>query len=94
MRTTHVVRKGETLMAISRNFKLSVPDIKRWNKLSGDTVVPGQKLTLESVLVEKRPAGRKLAAASPKKGAKVAAKRAAKGTLAGRGKPAVRIARR
>jgi len=94
VRATHVVRKGETLMAISRHFKLNVPDIKRWNKLSGDTVVPGQKLILETVVVEKRTAGRKLAAASPKKGVTVAAKSAKTGTLAGRGKPAVRIARR
>jgi len=94
VRATHVVRKGETLMAISRNFKLSVPDIKRWNKLGGDTLVPGQKLILETMVAEKGPAGRKLASASPKKGVKVAAKSAKKGKLAVRGKPAVRIARR
>lgn len=91
---THVVQKGETLMAISRNFKLSVPDIKRWNKLGGDTLVPGQKLILATMVAEKGPAGRKLASASPRKGQKVAAKSAKKGKLALRGKPAVRIARR
>ncbi len=94
VRATHVVRKGETLMAISRNFKLGVPDIKRWNKLNGDTVVPGQKLVLETVVVDKSPAGRKLASASSKKGLKVAAKSAKKGKLAARGKHVVRVARR
>jgi membrane-bound lytic murein transglycosylase D len=51
VRATHVVRKGETLLAISRNFKLSVPDIKRWNKLPGDTVQIGQKLALETTVL-------------------------------------------
>ena len=94
VRATHVVRKGETLMAISRNFKLSVPDIKRWNKLNSDTVVPGQKLMLETLVVDKSPAGRKLASASSRKGLKVAAKSAKKGKLAARGKHVVRVARR
>ena len=48
VRTSHTVARGDTLMAISRKFSLAVADIKRWNKLTGDTLRPGQKLTLET----------------------------------------------
>jgi membrane-bound lytic murein transglycosylase D len=53
VRLSHVVRKGETLMAISRKFNLPVADIKRWNKLQTDTVQPGQTLAIETVVAEK-----------------------------------------
>ncbi len=96
VRSSHVVRKGETLMAIARQFKLAVPDIKRWNKLGGDTVRPGQKLMLETVVADNGPAARKAALGAPGKdrNTKVAAKSAKKGKLASRGKQVVRVARR
>jgi membrane-bound lytic murein transglycosylase D len=53
VRLSHMVRKGETLMAISRKFNLPVADIKRWNKLQTDTVQPGQTLAIETVVAEK-----------------------------------------
>jgi membrane-bound lytic murein transglycosylase D len=51
VRSVHVVHKGETLMAIARKFNLQVDDIKRWNKLPGDTVQIGQKLALETTVL-------------------------------------------
>jgi LysM repeat protein len=51
VRSVHVVHKGETLMAIARKFNLQVADIKRWNKLPGDTVQVGQKLALETTVL-------------------------------------------
>lgn len=40
------VRSGDSLYAIASRFKISVKDIKRWNKLNEKYLQPGQKLTL------------------------------------------------
>lgn len=40
----YVVKAGETLYAISKKTKASVGDIKKWNKLNGNSVSVGQKL--------------------------------------------------
>ncbi len=38
------VRSGDSLYTISRHFKVSVQDLRRWNKLTGTRLQPGQKL--------------------------------------------------
>jgi membrane-bound lytic murein transglycosylase D len=94
VRSTHVVKKGETLMSIARGLKLQVADIKRWNKLTVDTVKPGQKLAVETTVIEKP--GRALVRA-PAGAKKVAAKAPAKKVVkvAHRApRHAVRVARR
>ncbi len=40
------VQKGDTLWNISRRFNVSPEDIKRWNKLSGSGLTPGDTLTV------------------------------------------------
>lgn len=43
----HVVKKGDTLSSIAREYGVSVEDIREWNKLFGNSAIqPGQKLLL------------------------------------------------
>ncbi len=44
---THTVGAGETLYSISRKYSVSVEDLKKWNKLSGNTLNKGQKLVIQ-----------------------------------------------
>ncbi|PID93567.1 MAG: lytic transglycosylase [Bacteroidetes bacterium] len=43
-RTVHVVRSGENLGLIARKYHCSVNNIKRWNRLKGTMIRPGQRL--------------------------------------------------
>ena len=43
---SHTVSKGETLFSISRQYAVTVGDLKDWNNLSGNIIKPGQKLTV------------------------------------------------
>jgi len=43
-RATHVVKAGETLFAISRQYSVTVDDIKKWNNLPSNTISTGQRL--------------------------------------------------
>jgi LysM repeat protein len=42
----HMVKKGETLASISKQYKVSVQDIKVQNKLNGNTIKEGERLKL------------------------------------------------
>jgi len=42
----YIVKPGDTLWEISRNFKISLSSIKKMNKLDKDTIAIGQKLIL------------------------------------------------
>jgi membrane-bound lytic murein transglycosylase D len=43
----HVVKKGDTLSSIAREYGVSVEDIREWNKLSpNSSIQPGQRLLL------------------------------------------------
>ena len=53
----HRIRKGETLYHISKKYKCSVADLKRWNGLNGSSIRAGQKLKVHS--------SRAIASASP-----------------------------
>lgn len=44
--SAHTVRPGETLSSISRSRKVSVANLRAWNKLSSDSLRVGQKLNL------------------------------------------------
>lgn len=44
----YVVKAGDTLYQISRNFGLSVDKIKKDNNLSSDNLIPGQRLIIKS----------------------------------------------
>ena len=45
-RTTHVVKKGESLSSIARKYHVTVAQIKQWNHLKRATIHAGQKLTI------------------------------------------------
>jgi membrane-bound lytic murein transglycosylase D len=44
-KSTHVVRKGDTLSQIAEKYGTSVSNLKRWNQL-GPYIRPGQRLTI------------------------------------------------
>ena len=45
--TQHVVKSGDTLSAIAVKYKTSVSNLKKLNKLTTDTIKPGQKLRIK-----------------------------------------------
>jgi membrane-bound lytic murein transglycosylase D len=45
-RVQYVVRRGDTLHQISRKFEVSVAQIQQWNRLSGASIRPGQKIVI------------------------------------------------
>ncbi|TVQ01376.1 MAG: LysM peptidoglycan-binding domain-containing protein [Balneolaceae bacterium] len=42
----HVVQQGETLFSISREYAITVGELRSWNNLSSDNLQPGQVLRL------------------------------------------------
>ncbi|EAD5395668.1 TPA_asm: 1,4-beta-N-acetylmuramoylhydrolase [Listeria monocytogenes] len=44
---TYTVKKGDSLWAISRQYKTTVDNIKAWNKLKSNMIHVGQKLTIK-----------------------------------------------
>ena len=45
-RIGYTVRNGDSLALISRKFRVTVADLKRWNRLSDTLLRPGQRLTV------------------------------------------------
>ena len=45
-RITHTVKKGESLGSIAKKYHVSVANIKKWNNMKKDTIVPGKKLII------------------------------------------------
>jgi LysM repeat protein len=45
---SHTVAKGETLYRISKDYGVSVQDLKEWNRLADNTIHVGQKLIVSS----------------------------------------------
>lgn len=46
--TTYVVRKGDYLTRIAREYDLTIAQLTAWNQLESENVVPGQKLLLHA----------------------------------------------
>ncbi len=42
--TSHKVRRGDTLSGIAQRYRVSVADLKRWNRLKSSNVMLGQRL--------------------------------------------------
>jgi LysM repeat protein len=42
----HIVKKGDTLYGIAAKYKTTVPQLKKVNKIKGDNLQIGQKLTI------------------------------------------------
>lgn len=55
----HEVRPGETMFSISRQYQVSVDDLRRWNNLNGNDLSIGQMLVVSS------PANQAVASAAP-----------------------------
>ncbi len=51
----HTVRKGENLGRIADRYNVSLTDLKKWNKLKGSTIHPGQRLYVYSVVKKRIP---------------------------------------
>ena len=45
--TRYVVRKGDSLYSIARQFNVDKDDLRRWNKLSSNDLKPGKTLTIQ-----------------------------------------------
>jgi membrane-bound lytic murein transglycosylase D len=45
-RVLHTVSAGDTLWDLARHYKVSVPDIRRWNNLNGNTIRAGTQLVI------------------------------------------------
>lgn len=43
---THVVKEGETLFAISREYDVTIPEIQQWNNMDNLNIALGQELVL------------------------------------------------
>lgn len=41
---THIVKRGESLYKISKEYEIKVKDLKEWNNLSNSKIIVGQKL--------------------------------------------------
>ena len=44
--TRYTIRSGDTLSSIARQFKVSMDDLQRWNRVSPKALQPGQTLTI------------------------------------------------
>ena len=43
----HMVKKGETLQKIAKQYNVSVSQLKKWNRLKGANLKPGQKIVVK-----------------------------------------------
>ena len=46
LRRYHVVAKGDTLSAIAQRYRVTVNQLKLWNGLTKDLIIPGQRIHL------------------------------------------------
>ena len=44
--TRYRIRRGDTLSTIARRFSVTVEEIRRWNQMSSDRIVAGERLTI------------------------------------------------
>jgi D-gamma-glutamyl-meso-diaminopimelic acid endopeptidase CwlS/peptidoglycan endopeptidase LytF/peptidoglycan endopeptidase LytE len=44
----YVVKKGDTLYSVAKNFNISIDDLKEWNELTSNTLKVGQVLVIYS----------------------------------------------
>lgn len=44
--STHIVQQGETLFSISKQYGVSIAEIRRWNSLENNSLNVGQQLTI------------------------------------------------
>lgn len=59
---THKVRRGDTLSGIAKRYRVSMPELKSWNRLRSTNVMVGQRLKVSSIQASGSKAVRKVAA--------------------------------
>ncbi|HYG33092.1 MAG TPA: LysM peptidoglycan-binding domain-containing protein, partial [Methylophilaceae bacterium] len=42
----YVVKRGDTLSSIAKQFKVATDDLQRWNNIRGSNILPGHKLAV------------------------------------------------
>ena len=47
-RKTHIVKRGDNLWQIARDYSVDVSQLQRWNHLGSRTLKPGQTLTVSA----------------------------------------------
>lgn len=56
---THTVRRGETLSSVANRYRVSVSEVKRWNRMRSTKLMRGQRLTIvRQVRVAPKPVAR------------------------------------
>ncbi|MBB5282561.1 membrane-bound lytic murein transglycosylase D [Rhabdobacter roseus] len=65
-RVTYTVRSGETLSSIANKHRVSVAELKKWNRLKSSRVLRGQRLTIVRQVRVAAPAPVLIAEAKPK----------------------------
>ncbi len=65
-KTSHTVRRGETLLSISKKHRVTVAELKQWNGLSKSNIRGGQKLVIMKEVREVVPIETRIASASSK----------------------------
>ena len=55
VKVTYQVKRGDTLTAIAKLYRTSVGSLKTWNRLRGDVLRPGARLTIFAPRVERKP---------------------------------------
>ncbi|QRR04222.1 LysM peptidoglycan-binding domain-containing protein [Dyadobacter sandarakinus] len=65
-KSSHTVRRGETLMSISRKYHVTVSELKKWNHLRRSSINRGQRLVLWKEVKVAEPRTR-VASAEPEK---------------------------
>lgn len=56
---THTVRSGETLSSIANRYKVSINEVKRWNRMRSTKLMRGQRLTIvRQVRIAPKPVAR------------------------------------
>lgn len=63
---SHTVKRGDNLGEISNKYGVSVAELKKWNKIKGNNIMPGQKLKIQKTVQVSVPE-REAIAASPAK---------------------------
>jgi membrane-bound lytic murein transglycosylase D len=53
VRSTYIVRKGDNLAGIASHHKVSTADLKSWNPSLGNALAVGQKVVIETVIVDR-----------------------------------------
>jgi len=77
----HTIKSGEALGKIADKYNVSISDLRKWNKIKGNTIYAGQKLKINETIIVNLPQETAVAA-KPKKAAKPEVKKEAEPEVA------------